>query len=234
MLTKIFNVLNSNIVVALIAVGGMFYLGNAVKSAGGLPKGKVPTPTKAVSMDLPRLATAPVSLGTSNVVVVEYSDHQCPFCATAEDTIVRDLQNDAKTGQVRFIAREFPLAMHSDAKRAATAARCALEQGQAQFWGLRTSMLKNQKDLGLAGIVGLSDAVAGIDKARLKNCIEADKYNSDIDLDLQEGKSVGVTGTPAFLIGKLTGKHVNGVLIAGADSKTVFSELKKYERENQK
>jgi protein-disulfide isomerase len=234
MLTKIFNVLNSNIVVVLLAVGGMVYLGNTVKSAGGLPKGRVPTPPKAVSMDLPRLATASVSLGTSNVVAVEYSDHQCPYCAAAEDTIVRDLQNGAKTGRLRFIAREFPLAMHSNAKRAATAARCALEQGQLQFWGLRASMLKNQKDLGLAGILGLSDAIADINTAQLKNCIAADKYARDIDLDLQEGNSVGVTGTPAFLIGKLTGKHVNGVLVAGADSKTVFSELKKYERENQK
>jgi len=65
------------------------------------------------------------------VMIVEFSDYQCPYCHQVEPTVKEVL---TKYGdKVSLSYRDFPLtAIHPQAMMAAEASRCALEQGK--FW----------------------------------------------------------------------------------------------------
>ena len=68
------------------------------------------------------------SLGKSDapVTVIEFSDYQCPFCQRFVRNTLPALKTDyVDTGKVRYIFRDFPLAMHRQARKAAEAAHCA-------------------------------------------------------------------------------------------------------------
>ena len=83
-------------------------------------------------------------LGSKNapLTMVEFTDYQCPFCQRFHTTVFNDLKkNYVDTGKLRFYSRDLPLDFHSNALRAAQAARCAADQGQ--FWTLRDLMGAN-------------------------------------------------------------------------------------------
>ena len=129
------------------------------------------------------------------VMIVEFSDYQCPYCHQVEPTVKALL---AKYGDsVSFSYRDFPLTqIHSQAQIAAEASRCALEQGK--FWEYHDQLFattKLEKDdlFEYARIVKL-------DEKQFGSCLTSEKYKADIEKDLQDGRKAGVTGTPGFFI----------------------------------
>ena len=144
------------------------------------------------------------------VMIVEFSDYQCPYCHNVEP-VVKDLL--AKYGdKVSLSYRDFPLtAIHSQAMIAAVASRCALEQGK--FWEYHDQLFtasKLEKDdlIEYASNLKLDDKQFG-------SCLTSEKYKADIDKDIQEGRKAGVNGTPGFFI--------NGVALSGAQPKDAFT-----------
>ena len=96
------------------------------------------------------MAFAPggLSVGKENapLVLVEYTDYQCPFCQRYHnDSFAQIKANFIDTGKVRYVSRDFPLPFHENARRGATAGRCAAEQGK--FWELRHTMIVNANQL---------------------------------------------------------------------------------------
>src|SRR5258706_11050734 len=88
------------------------------------------------------------SLGDAKapLVLVEYTDLQCPFCQQFHNTAFAQIKaNYIDTGKVRFVSRDFPLDFHENARRAATAGRCAAEQGK--YWEMRHVMIVNAEAL---------------------------------------------------------------------------------------
>ncbi len=225
-LPKIVGLLNSNLVVALIFAGGMVYLGNNIgRTAAGSGAAKTaPAAPIKVSTDLQSLqaATKP------GVVVIEYSDDQCPACAQAETSVVPKLTALASTGQIRFLLRDFPLPMHEHAKGAAESDRCAQEQGVRD---LRKQMLDNHRDLSAESIRRMALGL-GVNAGSLDSCLARHQHLAGIDADVAEGKSIGVSGTPSFLIAKAAGQHVDGELIVGGDQERIFAAVKKYQGGN--
>src|SRR4051812_29469284 len=66
----------------------------------------------------------------AKVVLVEYSDFQCPMCARIQPTLRQFL--DTYKGKVKLASKYFPLTMHKNSMPAAQAAQCAAEQNK--FW----------------------------------------------------------------------------------------------------
>jgi protein-disulfide isomerase len=146
----------------------------------------------------------------ADVVIVEYSDFQCPFCsrgyATMEDQVIKTYGD-----QVKFYYKNFPLAFHKWAEPAAIAAECAKQQKPDSFWVLYNYFFKNQKDLNETNVKEKAWGVLsseGIDKAKWDDCFDNKKTLPQIRADMAEGQSVGVSGTPSFVI--------NGRLLVGA------------------
>jgi protein-disulfide isomerase len=154
------------------------------------------------------------------LVIVEYTDLQCPFCQQFHNTAFAQIKaNYIDTGKVRFVSRDFPLDFHDNARRAATAGRCAAEQGK--FWEMRHVMIVNAEALKADNLATYAANVK-IDVPKFKNCLESDKFKAQIDQDIAEGGVAGVQGTPSFVIGYLENDKLQGVRLVGAQPYAQF------------
>ena len=148
------------------------------------------------------------------LVLVEYTDLQCPFCQQFHNTAFAQIKaNYIDTGKVRFVSRDFPLDFHDNARRAATAGRCAAEQGK--YWEMRHVMIVNAEALKPDNLATYAGTVK-IDVPKFKSCLESDKFKAQIDQDVAEGGVAGVQGTPSFVIGRLENDKLQGVRMVGA------------------
>jgi protein-disulfide isomerase len=154
------------------------------------------------------------------VVVVEFTDFQCPYCSRHfQETFPQIQSNFIDTGLVRYVFKDFPLTnIHPQATLAAQAARCAGEQ--EQYLTMHTLLFDNQgawsgrADAGEV-FVGLAEG-AGLDSAAFRTCLESGQFEEAVAADLAEGVSLGVNGTPAFFI--------NGYFLSGAQPFAVFEQ----------
>ena len=148
------------------------------------------------------------------LVIVEYTDYQCPFCQQFHNTTFAQIKaNYIDTGKVRFVSRDFPLDFHENARRAAVAGRCAAEQGK--FWEMRHVMIVNAEALKAEQLASYAANVK-MDVAKFKSCLDSDKFKGDIDKNIAEGMAAGVNGTPSFVIGYLENDKLQGVRLVGA------------------
>lgn len=139
------------------------------------------------------------------VTVVMFCDFQCPRCAEAAP-MVDQLWSSYPT-DMRVIYRHFPIEKaHADAGRAAEASMCALDQGR--FWDMYHSMLANQTELDLSGLIRQAGDL-GLDSRAFSTCLESGRHRAEWKRDQADGVSLGVGGTPTFF--------VNGTPMEGPD-----------------
>lgn len=156
------------------------------------------------------------------LTIVEFTDYQCPFCQRFHIASFPEIKkNYIDTGKVRFFSKDLPLDFHSNAMRAAQAARCAGDQNK--FWELRDMMGKNPDKLDIDHIVGFADELK-IDSKALRACVESGKYKEKVQNDVLEAMKVGANGTPTFVVGKSLPDGVDGELVIGAMPFQVFDE----------
>ncbi|PYV01094.1 MAG: hypothetical protein DMG26_14295 [Acidobacteria bacterium] len=146
------------------------------------------------------------------VMIVEFSDYQCPYCHTAETTVKEVL---AKYGdKVSLAYRDYPLtAIHSQAESAAEGSRCALEQGR--FWEYHDRLF-TASNLDKDTLIEYARKLK-LDDKQFGACLTSGKYKADIDKDLDAGRKAGVSGTPGFFI--------NGIELSGAQPKDAFTRV---------
>jgi protein-disulfide isomerase len=137
------------------------------------------------------------------LVVVVFSDFQCPFCKRVEPTLAEMEKHYA--GKVRVVWKNYPLPFHNNAKPAAEAAMAA--QAQGKFWEMHDKLFENNSALDRASLEKYA-AELGLDLPRFKADLDAERYKDRIEGDMAEGSAVTVVGTPAVFI--------NGRKIAGA------------------
>jgi protein-disulfide isomerase len=156
------------------------------------------------------------------LTIVEFTDYQCPFCQRFHTTAFPDLKkNYIDTGKVRFYSRDLPLDFHSNAMRAAQAARCASDQGQ--FWQLHDVMGANPNQLDMDNLV-VDAANLKMDVNAFRACVESEKYKNAVQTDVLEAMKIGASGTPTFVIGKSTPDGVDGELVVGAQPYPMFDQ----------
>ena len=170
----------------------------------------------------PRRPTFPVEVGNApfagdkdaKVVIVEYSDFQCPFCAKGADLLKKIKQKYGKKVKVAF--KNFPLPFHNHAEQAAVASLCANEQSVDLFWKMHDEMFAHQDELDAEGLKKMAKKIGA--KAEAFNaCLDGKKHLDQVKADMEEGKKIGVKSTPTFF--------VNGQLISGAQPVEVFAEI---------
>ena len=171
---------------------------------------------------LPAVETYVLGSQDAPITLVEFTDYQCSFCSRFHTDTYPQLKKDfVDTGKVRFISRDLPLSIHKQAFPAARAARCAGEQDK--FWEMRHVLSSNPKNLSESEI-GQYAGNLGLDPARFQACMESSKHDTDILRDEADARSIGVTGTPAFILGRSSrGEQFEGVHISGAQPYTVFA-----------
>ena len=201
---------NNILVVLLIASAfGVGYLWNKVSMlekgtntvTQNAPQATQPVaPTARETMDITK--PDPVKdhwLGAKNaeIVMVEYSDHECPFCKQHHATPVK-IQEDYKN--VAWVFRHFPLSFHPKAQKAGEATECAFDQkGNDGFWKMSNAIFEAMPALELSGLGDLA-ATNGLNKALLQKCLDSDKFAQKIKDQLAEGSKAGVQATPTTVL----------------------------------
>ncbi len=168
----------------------------------------------------------PTAMGKKDapVVMVAYSDFQCPFCGKfareTEPTLIREYVDK---GLLRIEWRDFPY-LGPESTRAAHAARAAAEQGR--FWAFHDALYAHQLPpnsgrLTDAYLAGVAEDV-GLDVARFKRDAKGPLAAKLVQHDFNEGMAAGVTGTPAFLV---DGRPVMGAQPLGVFEKAIDQAL---------
>lgn len=160
----------------------------------------------------------------ANIVMIEFSDYECPFCARHANTVAREIEEKLiSKGTLRHVFANNPLPSHIHARLLAEAAICADKQGH--FWELHNelfrSMPKSTND-----VVAAAETV-GADALQFQNCLaNSRELLENIERDQKHASRLGLGGTPGFAIGT---RGPNGAvtikkLIRGAQPLSVFEK----------
>ena len=216
------------------AVGGIEISGNTNPSGQTArtapqesPEQIAPSPGAPEMKALLEGAAATVGNQNAEIIIVEYSDYQCPFCRTWFSSSKGQLQSEyIDKGNVLFVYKDFPLSFHPMAQPYAEAARCAGDQGK--YWEMHDKIFEEQNKYGQGTISNLTkdDIKAwatelGLNAAEFNSCFDSGKYSSAVQANFSEGSQLGVSGTPSFFIGTSNG---TGQKIVGAQPYSVFKQ----------
>ena len=155
----------------------------------------------------------------AKVTIVEYSDFQCPYCSRAHSTL-KDQVMKEYGDKIRVVYKNFPLSFHKWAEPAAVGGECAYEQDEAAFWLLYDYYFDNQQQLTPENIKEKSTEALKTTSVKIDawtDCFDNQKTVDKVRADMAEGQSVGVTGTPAFMI--------NGRFLSGAQPFPKFKAI---------
>ena len=161
---------------------------------------------------------------TAALAIVEFSDFQCPYCIRFSREVLPSLQQKyITTGIVQMAFRHLPLSrIHPLAEKAAIAAQCAAKVGK--FWEMHDRLFLESPRLEEEVLRGYAESI-GIPGQEFDHCMSG--YGRDqIVTDLADAKTLGLSGTPSFLIGTMRadgGLKVTNVL-KGAASLDAFTE----------
>lgn len=141
----------------------------------------------------------------ASIVIVEYADFECPYCAAAVEVVDQIMK---KNKDICIIFRHFPLTNHHpNAGIAAMAAEAAGKQNK--FWEMHHSLFANQEDMGSERIFTIAREI-GLNIRQFTNDLEDEGLLKHVQADFDSGIKSGVDGTPTFF--------VNGIKYEGETS----------------
>jgi protein-disulfide isomerase len=165
------------------------------------PTGSPADPSTSRLPDQPvSIAGAPTKgLASARVVLIEYSEFQCPYCQQfVQNTLPRLTKDYIDTGRMRIVFRHFPLErIHPLAMAAAVASECASRQGR--FWEMHDRLFAGQAELVETRLLPWAVEI-GADAAEFRECAKG-PLTGLIRKSLTEARALGVRSTPFFFVG---------------------------------
>jgi protein-disulfide isomerase len=129
------------------------------------------------------------------ITIVEFTDFQCPSCAALQPILEEVLKSYGN--KVRLVVRDFPLARHANARKAAEAANAANAQGK--FFEYSALLFKRQDKLDLPSLKQYASEL-GLNRTRFDVELDGGKYAAEVKHDLDDGEAYGVDSTPAVFV----------------------------------
>lgn len=210
---------NTIIVVAVVFLAGMF-VGSLLKENQLLKAGTTKTAGTAGNAAAVPTDTAPADPGVSydkvpaiddadyvrgnedaKIVLVEYSDFECPFCGRFHPTTNQVLSEYGDKVALAF--RHYPLSFHPNAQKAAEASECVGKQkGNDGFWTYADAIFEvNQKDGKLSPeAITAAATSAGVNMEQFQSCLDSGEMADKVKSQLAAGTAAGVTGTPGTFV----------------------------------
>ena len=211
------------IVIAGGLIGGALYYSN-IKTAEQMANVKVNPSTETKSEVSIREVTGDDHiLGNPNadIIIVEYSDTECPYCKQFHTTLHRVIDEYGTSGKVAWVYRHFPIdSLHSKARKEAEATECANELGgPSKFWQYtnmlyETTLSNNSLDPAQLPVIAQK---VGLDVKVFNTCLGSGKYAAKVEADYQDAVKAGGRGTP------------NSVLVMKDGSKVVVEGAQTYD-----
>lgn len=151
----------------------------------------------------------------AKIVLLEFSDFQCPYCASAHQTLNQFMASHQN--EVTLVYKHLPLTtIHPQALPSAKAAWAAGQQGK--FWEFHNALFENQQKLDESLYVATAKAL-NLDLKRFDQDRNSPAADSAIQEDMKMAEQLGVTGTPFLL---MNGEPIEG----GAQLKNLEAALK--------
>ena len=171
----------------------------------------IKTDPKAVIAQSPTTGAA-----DGKILLIEFSDFQCPYCADVVKTIKKFIANHQN--DVTLVYKHFPLiSIHPEAMSAAKAAWAAGEQGK--FWEYHDALFSQQDKLGEQLYLDIAKKLnLNMDKFQRDRTLANDAIQEDIQL----AQILGIQGTPSFV---MNDKQFAGALQL-SDIENIFAQLK--------
>jgi protein-disulfide isomerase/rhodanese-related sulfurtransferase len=187
------------LLVVAIAAGTPAFVWLTRHAEARAKEAEAPPPTAS---DIAGKLVRPDSHATGNpqaaVTLVEFGDLQCPSCAASEPEM-RQLRR-RYGNRVRFVFRQFPLEkLHAYALNAAQASECAAQQGK--FWEALERFYAANGDLSDKSLERYAGEL-GLDTAKFHACFTSGATLATIRRDFEDGRALGVRGTPTFFLGR--------------------------------
>lgn len=203
----------------IIAIAILFSTGGGQKAAKNeAPSDERPAMPTSVPSDVVQLRADDHVRGAASaeVIVFEYSDSDCPFCAKFHPTLMNIVENSK--GTIAWVYRSFPLtSLHPNAYTEAVMLECAAAiGGNTAFWNYLDKIIEVTVDADEKGSATLlaEAGKAGINTAQLKTCMANEQSGAKVDKDSAEAQTFGARGTPfSIAVNTKTGKQV---IIPGA------------------
>jgi protein-disulfide isomerase len=197
----------ATILVVVFVVGGVFLYQWASKDA-------------AKGMDFSYEDQPMLGEETAPVKIVEFGDYKCPACRAFHERIFPAIKERyIDTGKAQFYFKNYPI-LGDGSERAALAAEAVYHQDGEGFWKYHNALYANQGPetenwVTLDLLVNLVDEnVPNIDANKLKEDIEMQTYENEVEEDKEKGENSGVTGTPTVFVNGVMVENNNDVLKA--------------------
>ncbi len=209
------------IVIAAALIAGAIYMSGVQQTSKDVVKvggtGNDPAQQVTPEVDVAPVTEADHIRGNPNapIMIVEYSDIDCPFCRLFHDTMNKIMADFGSDGKVAWVFRQFPIVqLHPDAPKIAMASECVSELGgNESFWKFLDALNASRKveydangslkSVEPTNVTRLSEfaTTAGVDKGKFELCLNSDKYAEKIQSDIAAATAAGAQGTPfSYLI----------------------------------
>ena len=197
------------IVIAGLAIAGAVLFGGKSNNAPSAPTAASNQPAQIVVDPVTSTDHILGSNPAAKVVIVEYSDTECPFCKLFSPTLARIMDEYGPTGKVALVYRHFPI--HSKSTNEAEATECANKLGgNTIFWQYLTKIFDitpANDGLDPAELPKIATSL-GLDETAFNTCLSSGEMKPIVDKDQQSGLKAGLQGTPYSIIlvdGKVAG-----------------------------
>jgi protein-disulfide isomerase len=134
------------------------------------------------------------------LVLVEFSDYECPFCIRHFTQTMPEIERDyITTGKLRYVFMDFPIdQLHPEALKAHEAARCAADQGK--FWEMHQRLFSPAGTHGADRLKGLAGQL-GLDRGKFDECLDSGRMRAAVQASVNLATQLGANGTPQMYLG---------------------------------
>lgn len=189
------------VVAGAIIAAALFFAGRTAAPIGGPGAATTGDPNS-----VPRVSQDDHILGNPDapIVVIEYSDIECPFCKQFHLTMKQIMSEYGDTGQVAWVYRNFPLAqLHPNAPRLAEAAECVADIGGNQtYWNFLDELFAIAPGNTQFPMGRLNEAVGnvGVNVQQFESCLSAGTFRTRVENQFNDAVRAGGQGTPHNII----------------------------------
>jgi protein-disulfide isomerase len=168
------------------------------------------------------------------IILVEYSDYDCPFCKQFHDTLTQVMNEYGADGKVAWVYRHLPLEqLHPNAAKIAMAAECVADvAGNDAFWRFTDRVFAEKTTRDYTDMSRITEYAtdAGADENEFTLCYTNEKTKDKVDASIAEAAKAGARGTPhTFLIVGDQKTVINGAQPYSVVKATIDGILKQIE-----
>lgn len=202
------NTSNSSLAIPISIVLGFGLIAIAIYFSAGTKPTPTNNPVAAATAPAPTKANIKTVDSSDNIrgnpnapiLIVEYSDYDCPFCKRFHETMNQVMNEYGVGGKVAWVYRQYPISqLHPNAPKISEAALCVSElAGNDAFWTFSDLVFGERGINDPTNMTKLADfaKTAGADTNAFNDCLSSGKMTAKVTESYNEAAAAGINGTP--------------------------------------